>query len=197
MAAPGKFTPVQRSFPPQGPPPARGGFPIAPVVMVVAYLIYLGAAIVGPLFVEPLGEFADGLLEPLYRLIIAGILFVIFAVAIVYMAMAPSAPPGSPPGGAPPGRPGFPPPAPPGQQGKFRPVAPPSFSPPVAAKQPSAPPKKEEPPIKKVEAERKGPTLVVYPLEVEGGIFGETYIALSEAKVLKLRSMLIGPEHLG
>jgi hypothetical protein len=39
-------------------------------------------------------------------------------------------------------------------------------------------------------------TVVPYPLEVEGGIYGETMIPLSPSKVLKLRSLVVEPEYL-
>jgi hypothetical protein len=35
-----------------------------------------------------------------------------------------------------------------------------------------------------------------YPDLVEGGIFGDTYIRISPAKTLKLRTLVVEPEHL-
>jgi hypothetical protein len=39
-------------------------------------------------------------------------------------------------------------------------------------------------------------SVVTYPDLVEGGIFGDTYIAISPGKTLKLRSLVVEPEHL-
>lgn len=196
MAAPSKFTPVQRSPVPPPPPQGQGsGMPIIPVILVVLYVGYLGAAIIGPLFIDPLAEAVDGVLDPLIRVVIAGILFALFAAVIIYMTFFSAEeqevrrPLPPPPGVRPKQQAGPSPPS------KFKPVAPAGIGAP--AKKPDPVKKEEEKPDpRSIERPKEGPTIIAYPLEVEGGIFGDTYIELSEMKVLKIRSMIIGPDQL-
>lgn len=193
MAVPGKFTPVQRNVVPQGPPPpSKRSLPAFPVFAVIVYAIYLGVMIIGPKFITQLADELDPLIEPLWRLIGAGILFVVLVLIIIYNMIAKPKPDQE-------GHPTIPKPGgpPPGVRAKIPPVvAPTSKFRPIAGAQI---PKKEEPPKpapKKVKDEPARSQVVIYPLEVEGGIFGDTYIHLSPNKVLKLRSMVVEPEYL-
>ena len=193
MAVPGKFTPVQRPAASQGPPPqSKGSIPAFPIFAVVVYAIYLGVMIIGPKFVTQLANELDPLIEPLWRLIGAGVLFIILAVIIVYtLVVKPKSgqqgpPPIAKPGGAAPAV-RVQPQSRSADPSKFKPIPGPKAD------------KKEEPPRsepRKVKDEPAKSQVIVYPLEVEGGIFGDTYIQLSPAKVLKLRSMVVEPEYL-
>jgi hypothetical protein len=190
MAAPGKFTPVQGNVSPQGPPTQmKGSSPAIPIFLAILYAAYLGLMILGPKFVSQLADELDPKISPFLRLVGAGVLFIVFALIIVVnllskpKPLAPQPPRPSPQVGKGPG-----PKAPAGP--------PPSTFKPIAAKIPA---KKEEPPKpqpKKVEDESAGSQVIIYPVEVEGGIFGDTYIGLSPKKVLKLRSMVVEPEYL-
>jgi hypothetical protein len=192
MAVPGKFTPVQRNVPQGAPPPSKGNIPALPIFAVILYAVYLGVMIIGPTFITKLADELDPMIPPLWRLIGAGVLFVALTLIIVYTLMAKprSAQEGPPPvtkpaGSAPAVR--VPPPSMSTVPSKFKPVSAPQ------------PEKKEgvqktEP--RKIEDESAKAQLIAYPLEVEGGIFGDTYIQLSPKKTLKLRSMVIEPEYL-
>lgn len=193
MAVPGKFTPVQRNAVPRGPPPSgKKSIPAFPIFAVVVYAIYLGVMIIGPKFVTQLADELDPLIEPLWRLVGAGVLFVVLALIIVYNLMAkPSPDPQDPPR--------IPKPGPP--SGVVRVQTPPAGAPLTKFKPVGGPPSPKKEPIpkpepKKVEDEAAKSQVIVYPLEVEGGIFGDTYIQLSPKKVLKLRSMVVEPEYL-
>jgi hypothetical protein len=48
----------------------------------------------------------------------------------------------------------------------------------------------------RIEQKQGPPTVVVYPDLVEGGIFGDTFIRISSARTLKLRTLVVEPEHL-
>jgi hypothetical protein len=191
MAAPERFTPVQRNI---GPPPAQqkqaGGFPMLPVFMVIIYILYVAVAMIGPKVSSQLADELDPVFPSTYRLVAAGVLFVLFAVIIAWAVFfrKPSnetAPPRAPGPIAPSVKA---PPVPPkaDTSTKFKPVV-----------KPAEPKKETAPPTKKVEEKKETePKVIVYPVEVEGGIFGDTYIQLSPEKVLKLRSMVVEPEHL-
>jgi len=189
MAVPGKFTPVQRNVPPQGPPPqTKGKSPAMPIILLIIYAAYLGLMIIGPKFVSQLADELDPIVAPFLRWIGAGILFLVFAIMIMYSLLSKPKPAArqtprpqqqaivkaqaKPPGAAPPS--------------KFKPIT-------VKATE-----KKEKPlpPVKKVEDEKARSQMIIYPVEVEGGIFGDTYIQLGQKKVLKLRSMVVEPEYL-
>jgi hypothetical protein len=191
MAAPERFTPVQRNIPPSSTPQKEGeGFPMLPVFMVIIYILYVAVALIGPTVSSQIADELDPVFPSTYRVVAAGVLFVLFAMLIVWAVFfrkpteertpvqtagqrppTPMAPPAAPKANAP---------------NKFKPVT----------KVPE--PKKEAPPrVDKVEVKKEvKPKVILYPLEVEGGIFGDTYIQLSPEKVLKLRSMVVEPEHL-
>jgi hypothetical protein len=193
MAVPGKFTPVQRSAVPQGPPPqSKGGIPPFPIFAIILYAVYLGVMIIGPKFISTLADELDPMIPPLWRLVGAGLLFLILASIIVATLLKkPKTGQEGPP--SPKGIPGPSPStrtqsAPAGSAAaKFKPVM-------ADRKSPKEETPKQVP--KKVEDEPPRSQVVAYPLEVEGGIFGDTYIQLSPNKVLKLRSMVVEPKYL-
>lgn len=192
MTAPNKFTPVQRSpGPPQKQANTRGDLPIIPVILILLYAAYLGVAIVAPLFIGSLADWMDGIMPPLFRVIGAAVLFGIFGGILFYLtffAHVGSSPVRNP---APEQRrvPTSRPPDP----GRFRPVANAgSNSPKGSAVQENKNEKGSE--KKKIEKQKETPAIISYPLEVEGGIYGDTYIKLSDKKLLKLRSMVVEPE---
>lgn len=191
MAVPSKFTPVQRSPVPLPPQKKKGSFPVISILLLAIYLTYLGVAIVAPLFVSSLSDSLDDILSPLYRVVAAAVLFAVFAMAILYMTFV-----GSSNEALPPPAPRPRPPAPSGALGpsRFKPVGVPS----APVKSPLVQAKKEmKPPASKSFGKPKDkPTIITYPLEVEGGIFGDTYIQLSEMKVIKLRSVVVEPDQL-
>ena len=193
MAVPGKFTPVQRNVVPQGPPPpSKRSLPAFPIFASIVYAIYIGVMIIGPKFVTQLADELDPLIAPLWRLVGAGVLFIVLALIIVFTLVAK-------PGSSQVGPPAAPKPAGPAPAVRVQTApanAPPSKFKPVTGAQA---PRKDEPPKptpKKVEDERARSQVIIYPLEVEGGIFGDTYIELSKNKVLKLRSMVVEPKYL-
>ena len=179
MAVPAKFTPVQGS----PPPPAKSNAPIVPIIAVIVYVLYLGIFIVGPKFVSTMAEEFDPMFPPLWRLVGAGLLFVILAIVIITNLL--SKPASATPAPPKPLGTRVPPPSPPQ-------ATPPKFKPVV--KEPEQ--RKPEVQVKKVEDEPIRSQVITYPLEVEGGIFGDTYIGLSPNKVIKIRSMVVEPEYL-
>jgi hypothetical protein len=89
MAVPGKFTPVQRNVVPQGPPPPnKGTIPAFPIFASIVYAIYIGVMIIGPMFITQLADELDPLIAPFWRLVGAGILFVVLALIIGYTLVA-------------------------------------------------------------------------------------------------------------
>ncbi|MGA1849061.1 MAG: hypothetical protein ACMUHB_06940 [Thermoplasmatota archaeon] len=191
MAAPERFTPVQRNTgAPQAPQKQAGGFPMLPVFMVIIYILYVAVAMIGPKVSSQIADELDPVFPSTYRLVAAGVLFVLFAMVIAWAVFfrKPSRE-AIPPRTAGPNTPQVKaPPVPPKADAstKFKPVV-----------KPPEPKKEAAPPAKRVEEKKETePKVIIYPLEVEGGIFGDTYIQLSPEKVLKLRSMVVEPEHL-
>jgi len=191
MAAPQRFTPIQRNISSSSasPKPAEG-FPMLPVFLIIVYVLYVAVAIIGPEASSQLADELDPVFSPTYRVVAAGVLFVLFAVLIVWKVFFGRSDPKEQP--APPVRQTQ-------QTVKAIPAAPmtgasPKFKPVTRVPEAgSETPKKENKAQEKKEIE---PRVIVYPLEVEGGIFGDTYIQLSPEKLLKLRSMVVEPEHL-
>ncbi|MGA1819625.1 MAG: hypothetical protein ACMUHU_01305 [Thermoplasmatota archaeon] len=179
MAAPAKFTPVQGS----PPPPGKGSFPLFPIFALVLYVAYLGIFIIGPKFVSLLADEFDPIFPPLFRMVGAVVLFLVLAVIIGLNLLSKPKPqePVQPKAPGPKVPAAQPPQASPA---KFKPVV----------KEPEV--KKAAPIVKRMEDEPVRSQVITYPLEVEAGIFGDTYIGLSPNKVLKLRSLVVEPEYL-
>ncbi|MBN1390604.1 MAG: hypothetical protein JXA22_08185 [Candidatus Thermoplasmatota archaeon] len=179
MAAPVKYTPVQ-GFPSTR---NRRGIPTVPILVMAIYLVYLGVFIVAPKFVSRLDEELGSMFPPLWRLVGAVVLFIVFAIVLVVNLMTRSTP------------------EPPVQQ-RIQvtkaanvpplPQGPPRFKPVVTDKQPVKTPKPAGTGVN-IPARSQ---VIVYPQEVEGGIFGDTYIGIGTNKVLKLRSLVVEPEYL-
>jgi len=151
-------------------------------ILIILYAAYVVVLIVLPALTDLLPESLEGSFPSLYRFIVAAILFFVVGGAVLYILRGGSGstpenknPPGTPPDirRAPPG----PPPRPVTSDGapRFKPVE-----------------KKEE---QKKEEPGKEKEIVVYPREVEGGIYGDTYIGIDENRMLKLRSMVVEPEY--
>ncbi len=160
-----------------------------PALAVILYILYIAVAIIGPKVSGQLASELDPIFPSTYRLIGAGVLFVIFAIVIIWVVfLKPPAAPQPQRRPAPQG-PGFKPTPPKtGAQapGKFKPVSKPAHETKTASK----------PQVKVNEKKEIEPKVIIYPVEVEGGIIGDTYIKLSPEKVLKLRSMVVEPEYI-
>mgnify|MGYP006283709129 CR=1 FL=1 len=187
MAEP-RFPPVQGG--PARPGPAKqktGKFPVLPIVLLVIYGIYIAVLIVAPAFSSDLQENMDDFFPPNFRIIVGGILLGAFALILVINLLDTGS-------RGPPSRPR--PAGPGGDVKKFKPVQPaqaravPPSAPPQATRTEAPPPQpKPQPPAPKKQ-------IIAYPSEVEGGIYGETYIELGQQKVLKLRSLVVEAEYL-
>ncbi len=190
MADP-RFPPMQNG--PSRPPPQRtggGGIPIISILLLLIYGAYVGIMIVGPIFSDSMAKTMDGILEANIRLALGAVLLAIFIIILLFSLMdsgkqkggqrrpAPAPPPRSTPPGA--------------QVKKFKPVSPAGAPAPQA--RPSPTPAKEN--VKTTPAPVVKRTLIPYPVEVEGGIYGETFIDLGKTKTLKLRSLVVEPEYL-
>jgi hypothetical protein len=186
MAEP-RFPPVQGG--PARPGPAKqksGKIPLLPIVLLVIYGIYIAVLIVAPAFSSDFEATLDGFFPPNFRVIVGGILLGAFALILVINLLdtgsrGPSRPVPAGPGG---------------EVKKFKPVQPaqaramPPSAPPQAARKEPPPPQ----PAPHIPAPKK--QIIAYPSEVEGGIYGETYIELGQQKVLKLRSLVVEAEYL-
>lgn len=169
---------------PQPPPSGPTVSPGPMIFLILIYLIYIGGAIVAPLFVAEVAEQVDPQFPPLYRFIGAIVLFVIFAVigALIYRPrQAPQQPPRPP---QPTPRPPSPQPAavkkPVQQVNKFKPVS-----------------QGAKPAVNKPEPARsKEPKVFTYPAVVEGGIFGDTYIEVTDQKIIRIRSLVVEPGYM-
>lgn len=178
MTYPPKFTPVQG-----GPAPKnRSGIPVVPVIILVIYVVYFGIFMIAPKVLSQLSQEMDPVFPPLWRLIVAVLLFMVFGTILVLnllykkkpdLPVRPTAP-GQRSTGAPPDQQAAP---------RFKPVV--KEAPPAAMPAPER--KTVEQPVRS--------QVIIYPQEVEGGIFGDTYIGLGPNKVLKLRSLVVEPEY--
>jgi hypothetical protein len=134
--------------------------------------------------VTQVAEQIDPQFPPLYRFIGAIVLFILLAAVgiLVYRPKkSPEQPPVAPPPSRKPTSSQSPPvnrPAP--QVNKFKPVSP-------EAKQV----------VKKPESVRsKEPVIFTYPAVVGGGIFGDTYIEVTDDKIVRIRSLVVDPEYM-
>ncbi len=170
--------PPPQTVPPRRGPPGkpRGGPGPLPFLLILLFIAYVSVFMILPQYTDIVPEtLLDGF-EPMYRLAVAGGLFFVIAVLIMMLSRKKAPSRGRAQGfSAPVGR------SP--QQGevrKFKPVAPDVVSPGRATDGPVDTP----------------PKVFIYPKEVEGGIYGETYISIDEKKVMKLRSLVVEPEYL-
>jgi hypothetical protein len=194
MADP-RFPPVQGG--PARPGPASrktGKLPLLPIVLLVIYGLYIGVLIIAPALSKDLEETMEGFFPPNFRFIVGGILLGAFALIMVINLLDTGKPGAGPQLQSRPG--------PGGEVKKFKPVQPAQArTAPQSVKQPSPPPK---PPEKQVPARKSEPPVppeprkieITYPQEVEGGIYGETFIELGQQKVLKLRSLVVEARYL-
>ena len=193
MADP-RFPPMQNG--PPRPSPQRtggGGLPIIPILLLLIYGAYVGVMIVGPIFSDSMAETMDGLLEANIRLAVGAILLVLFVIILLFSLTDSGKQKGGQrkPAQAPPQRS-----TPPGAQvKKFKPVSPAGAPAPNTQPAPT-PPKPVKEDVKTDPAPVVKRTLIPYPVDVEGGIYGETFIDLGKNKTLKLRSLVVEPEYL-
>jgi len=191
MAEP-RFPPVQGGPARPGPAKAKTGkIPMLPIVLLVVYGIYIAVLIVAPAFSKGFQDTLDGFFPPNFRIIVGGILLGAFALILLINLMDTGGSKAPPLKQRPSG--------PPGEVKKFKPVqpaqakaVPPNKAPPAT---PPPAPKKDTPPAKPQTAAPKK-QIIAYPSEVEGGIYGETYIELGQQKVLKLRSLVVEASYL-
>jgi predicted PurR-regulated permease PerM len=152
-----------------------------PMVLVLIFLVYLLVFLVVPEFVSDL----EKMLEPIpqiIRIVTAVVLFGIFLLMILSTAFSKAVDSIQPPPVQIPTR----------QQ--------------VIGQQPSAVRTMEQPvrppsqTVKPISAQATSqvkpsqPLIFTYPILVEGGIYGDTYIKITDGKTLKLRSMVVEPD---
>jgi len=167
-----------------------GGFqmPLLPAALVVLYLVYIGAMILAPYFIEAYGKVLDTILSPLVRLIIAVVLMVVFG-ALMFSDLLK----GRSGEGPAPDRSQIPRAAPLGggpvtgsAQARFTPVAGPGpIAPPQTALRP-----------REIERGPSAPTIFTYPQDVEGGIYGDTYVQITQSKIIRIRSLVVDKRYM-
>ncbi|MDG6224305.1 MAG: hypothetical protein QCI82_02200 [Candidatus Thermoplasmatota archaeon] len=149
-----------------GPPRVVTPFP---VIITVLYLALTAAFMALPALVPSIGGAIDPIVNPVVRLIAMVILGVIFLLVIISsIASRPKAPATTVPA-------------------EQRPSPKPVQA--IARPEPQAPTQAKRSP------QPAAPRTYVYPDMVEGGIYGDTYIKLEGQRTLKLRTQVVGPEH--
>ena len=167
----------QQTLPPMGSTPKpRGGPSPFSFLLILLFIAYVVVFIILPQYTDVLPDTLLAGFEPLYRLVVAGVIFVVIALILILSRSrkAPSqkrAPAASSLVGGPPGQ---------GEVKRFKPVTPNVGGPEKAMDGPVDTP----------------PKVFIYPKEVEGGIYGDTFISIDEKKVMKLRSLVVEPEYL-
>ncbi|HHD15693.1 MAG TPA: hypothetical protein ENK47_03185 [Euryarchaeota archaeon] len=177
-------------------PAKRNGLPTLPIVLLLIYSLYVGAFILAPLYISSIGDALDDKIPPDIRLVIGGVLLALFLIILLYKLLS---------GGDPAGRPSpavRPRTGPAGEGSRFRPVQPrktpaaPRFKPPTQPPiEPAGRGKGTKPAPGPAKEEQKR-TIITYPSEVEGGIYGETFIPVGSSRLVKLRSLVVEPEYL-
>lgn len=182
---------------PQSRPPIpqqrpSGGFrpPLLPAVLVVLYLVYVGAMVLAPYFIEPYGKVLDGILSPLIRLVLAVVLMVVFGGLMLRDLLK-----GKEQGPIASDRSQVPRAAPLGggpvigmAQPRFTPVAGPGPGP---MAQPQAPMR-----VREIEKGPSTPNIFTYPQDVEGGIYGDTYVQITPNKIIRIRSLVVDKRYM-
>ncbi|MCK5773170.1 MAG: hypothetical protein KAH57_05230 [Thermoplasmata archaeon] len=174
---PANRLPQQRLPPAGGTPRPRGGPSPFSFLLILLFIAYVVVFIILPQYTDVISEALLADFQPLYRLVVAGALFVVIALILIVSRSRKSAPPrGRAPTasalvGTPPKQ---------GEVKRFKPVIPKVDGPEKAVDGPVVTP----------------PKVFIYPKEVEGGIYGDTYISIDEKKVMKLRSLVVEPEYL-
>jgi len=190
-------TPVQqqRILPSKGPGPGNSFRSLkAPAILVSLYIIYLVVFVVIPALVSDVGQWMGDPLPPIYRMIGAVVLFVVFSILILFLTFYRQGDAASSKRTGPPavtvaetGPRQVPQTASIGDM-RFKPVM--DISKEVRRPEPSS------------EARMQGtviaarPQVIVYPSDVGGGIYGDTFIRLSQNKVLRMRSMIVDESYL-
>ncbi len=174
---PANRPPPQTMPPRQGPPgKPRGGPGPLPFLLILLFIAYVSVFMILPQYTDLMPESLLNGFEPMYRLAVAGGLFVVIAILIMMLSRKRSPSRGRAQGS-------FAPVVKPPQQGevrRFKPVSQDVDRPERSMDGPADTP----------------PKVFTYPREVEGGIYGETYISIDEKKVMKLRSLVVEPEYL-
>ena len=167
----------QQTLPPRGSTPRpRGGPSPFSFLLILLFIAYVVVFIILPQYTDLLSEALLADFEPLYRLVVAGALFVVIALILILSRSrkAPSR------GRAPAASAFVGNPTKQGEVKRFKPVTPNVGGPEKAMDGPVDTP----------------PKVFIYPKEVEGGIYGDTFISIDEKKVMKLRSLVVEPEYL-
>ncbi|MGA1822062.1 MAG: hypothetical protein ACMUIG_06015 [Thermoplasmatota archaeon] len=172
---------------PQPPPNGPKASPGPLILLIIIYVLYIGLAIIAPQFISDIADLIDPAIPALFRFIGAIVLFIILVLigAFVYRPReaSPNPPKPAQPVSKPPSRPPAPPVGKPSPQvNKFKPVAP--------GTRPA--PGKPEP----EKTGQKEPKIFTYPSVVEGGIFGDTYIEVTDDKIVRIRSLVVEPVHM-
>jgi hypothetical protein len=154
------------------------------------YLTYIGALIIAPYFVKPYGDSLDKVLPPLYRLILAVVLMVVFGGLLLHelikgqkrgegpqdtLPINRAAPLGRTPG-----------------QGSVEP----RFAPVPGTNIPPPTPPQTVQRVREVERPASAPNIFTYPLVVEGGIYEDTYIQLTPSKIVRIRSLMVDQRYM-
>jgi hypothetical protein len=161
-----------------------------PITLLVLYGIYIAVLIIAPVLSADFEDTLDGFFPANLRFIVGGILLGVFALILVVNLMNTGSSkgpalrgPGTSPGA---------------EMNRFKPVqpAPARTMPPSTPATPPPPPSRREEPAPKPQPAPSNRTIISYPSEVEGGIYGETFIELGQQKVLKLRSLVVEASYL-
>lgn len=176
-------------FPQQRP---LGGFrpPLLPAALVVLYLAYIGAMVLAPYFIEPYGKVIDGILSPLIRLILAVVLMIVFGGLMLKELFQ-----GKDQGPIAPDRSQVPRAAPlvagpviGSAQPRFTPIS-------GTGPGPVAPPQTPTR-VREIERGPSAPTIFTYPQDVEGGIYGDTYVQITPNKIIRIRSLVVDKRYM-
>ncbi len=157
---------------------------------MVLYLIYIGAMVLAPYFIEPYGKVLDGILSPLIRLILAVVLMVVFGALMLRDLLQGKGDELPPPGRSQISR------AAPLGAASVQGGAPPRFTPVPGPGPGPVTPQPTPPKPREIERGPSAPTVFTYPQDVEGGIYGDTYVQITQSKIIRIRSLVVDKRYM-
>lgn len=161
-------------------PGQSGRVSLLPAMLVLVFLAYVMAFLILPQFIPDV----DALFEPIpltLRVITGAVLFGIFLVMILSTAFQKAS-------RTDPSRMNTP------AMGTSVSPSQPAFKPVTPAVGARSQPAAVDPPKPVTDSKVQTPTIYTYPVVVEGGIYGDTFVRITETKVLKVRSLVVGPD---